>query len=71
MSYELRTVGLESGMDGDDIIAWQLGATEYSKLSQKQQEYVDKIKAKLQDVSQNLISYLRLIFSTFEWHFWF
>ena len=43
--------GVESGLNGDDIIAWQLGASDYSKLTQTQQEYVDKIKAKLSEVS--------------------
>ena len=46
--------GVESGLNGDDIIAWQLGASEYSKLSEKQQEYVDKIRLKLEEV-QNAV----------------
>lgn len=50
LEIEICISGVESGLNGDDIIAWQLGASEYSKLSQKQQEYVDKIKSKLEEV---------------------
>ena len=52
--------GVESGLNGDDIIAWQLGASEYSKLSEKQQEYVDKIRSKLEEVQNCSSSLLSL-----------
>ncbi len=41
---------LELGIDEDDVVAMQLGASDVSKLSEVQQVYVDKIKTKLAQV---------------------
>ena len=42
--------GLERGIDEDDIAAMQLGATDATGLTKKQQYYLDKVKAKLAEV---------------------
>jgi len=39
--------GVERGMDEDDVAAMQLGATDATGLTKKQQYYLDKVKAKL------------------------
>ena len=42
--------GWERGIDEDDIAAMQLGATDATGLTKKQQYYLDKVKAKLAEV---------------------
>ena len=42
--------GLERGIDEDDVAAMQLGATDATGLTKKQQYYLDKVKAKLAEV---------------------
>ena len=46
--YGLAAV--KSGIEEDDVVAMQLGAHDVSELTERQQAYIDKIKAKLAQV---------------------
>lgn len=45
---------VQRGVDEDDVVAMQLGATDKKGLTEKQQFYLDKIKTKLAKVDHIL-----------------
>jgi len=52
--YPFQFVAIEQGQDPDDVIAQQLGAANASQMTDLQDKYKDKIKAKLEERAEEL-----------------